>query len=96
MKTILNEIRDELVENFNNGTLYEYLCEYVLEIKKENNELSKLVFGIGGPSIWLEVNGDYTGCVCGSWASKEDRSIIPFLLWLKMKEEIIDLFEEVR
>lgn len=95
MKATLNEIRDELIDNYNNGTLYEYLSEHILEIRKENNGVEKLVFGIGGPSIWLEVTGDYTGCVCGSWASKEDRSVISFLLWLEMKKEIIELLEEI-
>ncbi len=95
MIQILENIKNELIESFENGTLYEYLCDSVLEVRKlkNTNRIESLVFGLGGPNIILNMH-DRNGVMCGYWASKEEFVPIPYLVWEDMEIEIIEMFEE--
>lgn len=94
----VREIRDDLVENYENGTLLDYLNDRVLEVKKNgiNNELEYLVFTIGGPYIELDMGVQRPGVVCGYDFSKKAFAPIPrYDIWEDIELEILNMFGEL-
>ena len=96
MTNHLKEIRDELVQSFNNGELIDYISESAIEIKKdEDGDISQIVFGLGGPYIYLDFE-ERSGVVCGYKSPFDEGSFsaIPFLVWENMRDYIEDTFGE--
>lgn len=96
LKKNVVEIRDDLVESYENGTLIDYLSERVLEVKRNelNNELEYLLFTMGGPHIELDMGVERNGVICGYESSNRAYASIPrFTIWEKMKLEIVEIFE---
>jgi len=97
MKRLLNEIKIELVQSFKNGELIDYISESAIEIKKDTDrDLEKIVFGNGGPYIYLDFV-ERTGVICGykSFMDKGSFSAIPFETWKAIRDELEDFFGEV-
>lgn len=95
MKAVLNEMRDDLIENYKNGTLYEYIFEMALSIEKRKNKISHILFTYGGPNILLDITGEHRGCICGYWGSTKVFSQIPWSIWEDIELEILDMFGEL-
>lgn len=96
LKRLVESERESIVESYENGKLFDYLSERVLEVKRdeETNELEYLVFTIGGPAVHLDMGVERRGCICGySGFEKKAYATIPYDKWENIELEILEIFE---
>jgi len=97
MKRLVEEIKNEVIESFNNGELIDYISENAIEIKKsDRGYIKQIVFGIGGPSVYLDFI-ERSGVVCcfESISDAGSFSAIPLLVWEDIEIELEEYFMEV-
>lgn len=98
LKINVDAVKNDLVENFQNGTLIDYVSNEVLEVKKDTEgNLEYLVFSLGGPQIQLDMGVEDSGCVYGYMGlSKEYKKPIPLSdnIWFDMKSELEEIFSK--
>lgn len=96
LKNNVNGIRDKLVKAYKNNEVYEYVSEFALRIDRdEEKNIEKVVFTIGGPFIYLDFE-ERLGTICG-FSSPWDEGIfsaIPWDVWISIKQDVEDCFEE--
>jgi len=83
----ITRVRDELIFNYENNNLYEYLLEQNIKIEQNSNSaLSKIVFQASSPYIYLDFDGEYKGRVVAlGYLQEIEVSPIPLELWWKIE-----------
>ena len=94
----IKEIRNEFVEAYNNGSLIDYISEYAVSIKRdEDGELSQIVFGNGGPFVYLDFE-ERSGVVCGydsPWDNEGSYCAISLMIWSDVRDELLGYFMDI-
>ena len=97
MKRLVEEIKNEIVESFNNGELMDYVSDNAIAIKKTDSGCIKhIVFTLGGPYVYLDFV-ERSGVVCcfESISDAGSFSAIPLLVWEDIEIELEEYFMEV-
>ena len=98
VKNTVKEIRDELVEAYNNGGLIDYISESDASLSRdEDGDLSQIVFGNGGPFVYLCFE-ERSGVLCGydsPWDNEGSYCAISLMIWSDVRDEILDYFMDI-
>lgn len=91
LKNMVIDEKNDLINNYKNGNLYEYLMDRLIEIKKNNDgDINFLIFTMGGPHIELDMGVERAGIVCGYWDGQKAFSSIPIEIWYEIENEIVN------
>lgn len=78
-----------LIEAFEKGELDEYIEESALSIHRdEDNDISHIVFSIGGPYVHLNLYGGRAGCIVAEDLEHIIHTAIPWEIWFGIKDEL--------
>jgi len=97
-QTCVKEIKNELIEAYKKGNLYEYLSDNVLSvIRDEDNDIEKIAFTIGGPFVYLDF-AMRSGQIIYTTMDEPivAKTAISWSVWSDIKDEIINIYDVVK
>ena len=91
----ITEIRDEVIFNYESNNLPEYFLKENIEIERNSNgALSKIVFQVSSPYIYLDFDGDYKGRIVAlGYPPELEVAPIPLELWWRIEPYLEETFE---
>lgn len=74
--------KENIVEAYQNGRLIDIINETAIEIKRGyDGNISKIVFSIGGPYVYLDFDSEYKGRIVALGNYQTEVSPIPLMIW---------------
>ena len=84
--------KENIVEAYQNGTLIDIINETAIEIERGyDGNISKIIFTVGGPYVYLDFDGDYKGRIVAFGDYQTEVSPIPLMIWDRIQFELEEL-----